>query len=65
MKKLCPFDPTIYKDSPMGMFHCPWCGEMQMAGMAHLPGQYIETDEEEYAELVENMKYLLKGLKND
>jgi hypothetical protein len=33
----CPFDPTApeYKDAPIGMFHCPICGEMVLAGFAH------------------------------
>jgi hypothetical protein len=55
IKVQCPFDPKIYKDSPMGMFHCPWCGEMQLAGLDHLPFE-IEIEDDEYEELVENMK---------
>ena len=33
----CIFDPTadIYKDAPIGMFHCPECGEMVVAGLPH------------------------------
>ena len=33
----CTFDPTadIYKDAPIGMFHCPECGEMVVAGLPH------------------------------
>ena len=33
----CSFDPTgdIYKDAPIGMFHCPECGEMVVAGIPH------------------------------
>ncbi len=31
----CPFDPSIYNDVPLGMFHCPLCGEMVIAGMPH------------------------------
>lgn len=34
MKK-CTFDPEIYKDVPLGMFHCPECGEMVLAGLPH------------------------------
>ena len=36
-KTKCSFDPTadIYKDAPIGMFHCPECGEMVVAGMPH------------------------------
>ena len=28
----CSFDPTLYTDVPLGMFHCPSCGEMVIAG---------------------------------
>lgn len=31
----CEFDPTLHKDQPIGMFHCPKCGQMVVAGMAH------------------------------
>ena len=31
----CPHDPTIYKGLPIGMYHCPICGEMVLAGLAH------------------------------
>lgn len=33
----CPFDPSDdrYIDAPIGMFHCPLCGEMVLAGMPH------------------------------
>ena len=33
----CTFDPTsdIYKNAPIGMFHCPECGEMVVAGLPH------------------------------
>lgn len=31
----CPFDPTAYANLPLGMFHCPLCGDMVIAGMAH------------------------------
>ena len=33
----CTFDPTadIYKDAAIGMFHCPECGEMVIAGLSH------------------------------
>jgi len=37
MKELmkCTFDPTIYAGKPIGMFHCPECGEMVLAGLPH------------------------------
>lgn len=33
----CPFDPSddLYINAPIGMFHCPLCGEMVLAGMPH------------------------------
>jgi hypothetical protein len=42
----CTFDPRTYAGLPMGMFHCPVCGEMVIAGMAHTP---TLTEEEEDA----------------
>lgn len=41
----CSFQPELVF-SPIGMFHCPECGQMQIAGLPHL------TDED----------YLLDGL---
>ena len=31
----CPFDPSSMLDMPIGMFHCPKCGEMVVAGIPH------------------------------
>jgi hypothetical protein len=33
----CSFDPMAeaYIGAPIGMFHCPLCGEMVLAGMPH------------------------------
>jgi len=31
----CTFDPKILKGQPIGMFHCPECGEMVVAGIDH------------------------------
>lgn len=31
----CSFDPSPLTDVPLGMFHCPECGEMVVAGMPH------------------------------
>ena len=33
--KKCPYDPAAMKGFPMGMFHCPECGQMVVAGMPH------------------------------
>lgn len=31
----CPYDPTELTGLPIGMLHCPICGEMIVAGMPH------------------------------
>jgi hypothetical protein len=31
----CTFDPMEYANEPIGMFHCPKCGEMVLSGMPH------------------------------
>lgn len=31
----CPHDPIQYKGMAMGMYHCPECGDMVLAGLAH------------------------------
>lgn len=31
----CEYDPTEMKDAPIGMYHCPECGEMVIAGLPH------------------------------
>lgn len=33
----CPEQPERLLGQPIGMYHCPYCGAMQMAGMPHLP----------------------------
>ena len=33
----CDFDPRPLAGMPIGMFHCPACGEMVLAGVAHPP----------------------------
>lgn len=42
----CEFDPSSLVGVPLGMFHCPLCGEMVVAGMVH--PTYAEYDEDEY-----------------
>ncbi len=34
---LCPYDPRVMVETPGGMYHCPVCGEMVLAGCEH-PG---------------------------
>lgn len=33
--KPCPHDPKKRLGSPIGMYHCPVCGEMVVAGYDH------------------------------
>jgi hypothetical protein len=36
MKKTqCPHNPEELKGQPIGMYHCPICGEMVLAGAKH------------------------------
>ena len=40
----CAYDPRIIPpEAPIGMFHCPECGEMVLAGMEH-PSDLTEED---------------------
>ena len=34
-RKPCPEDPRALLGQPIGMYHCPVCGMMQLAGMEH------------------------------
>lgn len=34
-EKGCPYEPEQMLGQPIGMFHCPVCGEMVLAGMSH------------------------------
>ena len=38
----CKFDPKTVT-GPIGMFHCPECGEMQIAGLEHI--KYMDDEE--------------------
>jgi len=35
MTSKCKHDPRQYLGYPMGMYHCPECGEMVIAGLDH------------------------------
>ena len=45
----CPFDPSPLLGVPLGMFHCPACGEMVIAGIPHPDwnklDEYLAADE--------------------
>ena len=52
-KGKCPHDPRQYLGAPIGMYHCPECGEMVLAGMEHpdyslLAEELQQAEEEEY-----------------
>lgn len=32
---ICPHDPRVLLGEPIGMYHCPECGEMVIAGLPH------------------------------
>lgn len=43
-----PWDPEQRGPSGLGMYHCPYCGEMVVAGLPHVdyredPGDVVET----------------------
>jgi hypothetical protein len=40
-----PWEPQQLGGAPLGMYHCPYCGEMVVAG--HLHTDYREADAEE------------------
>jgi hypothetical protein len=36
MKQIqCPHNPEELKGQPIGMYHCPICGDMVLAGVKH------------------------------
>lgn len=35
VEPICTYDPTHLKWQPIGMFHCPECGCMVLAGKEH------------------------------
>lgn len=38
----CAEHPELYLGAPIGMYHCPVCGEMQVAGTFHVPKEAYE-----------------------
>jgi hypothetical protein len=40
----CKFKPEEIKGA-IGMFHCPECGEMQLAGHTHISSDDIDLDD--------------------
>ena len=52
----CDFDTMIYKDEPMGMFHCPYCGEMVLAGVPHPDYDYVNKSIDDFYKEYEDKK---------
>lgn len=42
----CAYDPKEMAGEPVGMFHCPECGEMVIAGMEHPDYSLLEAENE-------------------
>ena len=38
----CPERPEELLGQPIGMYHCPYCGEMQVGGVTHLEPQELD-----------------------
>lgn len=46
MIEKCTHDPTQFKNLPIGMYHCPQCGEMVLASIGHPePDKYFICEE--------------------
>ena len=44
MASKCPYDPKDTADQPMGMYHCPLCGNVVVAGMDHSDYSLLPED---------------------
>lgn len=52
----CSYDPRPLAGQPIGMLHCPLCGEMVIAGMAHPTMTEAELDASYAAYMAEQEK---------
>lgn len=43
-----PWDPILMAGKPIGQYHCPYCGEMVIAGMDHIDYRNFDKDYEKY-----------------
>ena len=43
----CPYNPVEMAGKPIGMYHCPECGEMVIAGVGHPDYSVLEEMEKE------------------
>lgn len=44
MSSTCPHDPKEFLGQPIGMYHCPVCGEMVIAGLEHPDYDLLTTE---------------------
>jgi hypothetical protein len=44
----CAGKPELLKGMPIGMYHCEYCGEMQVAGLEHIAPQFPSQWEEPF-----------------
>lgn len=49
----CLGKPEDLRGQPIGMYHCEFCGEMQIAGVTHLPPQFPSQWEEPFPKVEE------------
>lgn len=42
--EICPEVPEAFLNSGLGMYHCPYCGMMVIAGMKHPTCIQLDTD---------------------
>ena len=53
----CPGKPEDLKCMPIGMYHCEFCGEMQLAGSTHLSPQFPSQWEEPFPKIPDPPDY--------
>ncbi len=44
MPSKCPYDPMEMCGKPIGMYHCPLCGEMVLACVEHPDYDLLDDD---------------------
>ena len=50
----CPYEPQHLLGTALGMFHCPICGEMVVAGVPHGKSKLTPEQEAELDRMAEN-----------
>ena len=45
----CPEKPELLRGAPIGMYHCPCCGVMVLAGVGHPPIVLMDDGEYDYS----------------